>query len=194
MSYEKANADIKFFAEVIRGGLAIEAARASGKYYFECYGRDGKLKWREECDNLVTTVGKNYALNTFLQASSFSVIGPYLGLIGLPYTSGPAITDTMGSHAGWSEVGLANAPAYTAPRKSVVGSWAAASNGSKSLSSAASYAITSAGTVKGAFLVLDSGALSNIDNTGGTLYSAGTFTDKVVGIGDTLNVSYTAQL
>jgi hypothetical protein len=98
----------------------------------------------------------------------------------------------MGSHGGWTEAGLANAPTYTAPRKTAA--WSTASAGSKSLSAAASYAITSAGTVKGAFLVFGSGALSTIDNTGGTLYSAGTFSggDKVVGNGDTL--SYSASL
>ena len=42
--------------------------------------------------------------------------------------------------------------------------------------------------VKGCFLVLGTGALSTIDNTAGTLYSAGTFTggDKTVSNGDTL--------
>jgi hypothetical protein len=57
-------------------------------------------------------------------------------------------------------------------------------------------AITGAGTVKGCFMVLGSGALNTIMNTAGTLYSAGTFSggDKVVGNGDTLNVSYTASM
>ena len=195
MSDEQANADIKFFAEVIRGGRADEAARAEGKFGFECYGPDGKLKWQAECQNLVTTVGKNLALDTYLAGSGYTVVGPFLGLISsVSYTTGPAAGDTMGSHGGWTEAGLANAPTYTAPRKTAA--WSAASAGSKSLSAAASYAITGTGTVKGAFLVYGSGALSTIDNTGGTLYSGGTFSggDKVVGNGDTLNVSYSASL
>ena len=195
MSDEKANADIKFFAEVIRGGRADEAARAEGRYIFECYGPDGKLKWKDEATNLVATVGKNLALDTYLAGSGYTVVGPFLGLISsVSYTTGPAAGDTMGSHGGWTEAGLANAPTYTAPRKTAA--WSAASAGSKSLSAAASYAITSAGTVKGAFLVFGSGALSTIDNTGGVLYSAGVFSggDKVVGNGDTLNVSYSASL
>jgi hypothetical protein len=102
--------------------------------------------------------------------------------------------DTMSSHAGWTEAGNANAPTYTAPRKTAA--WSAASGGSKALSSALSFAITGTGTVKGAFMVYGSGAVSTIDNTSGTLYSAGVFSggDKVVGNGDTLSVSYTASL
>src|SRR5215471_1270683 len=195
MPDEKAFADIKFFAEVIGGGRMDEGASAEGKYNFECYGPDGVLKWTAECDNVVCTVGKNLALDSFLAGSGYTVVGPFLGLISsVSYTTGPAAGDTMGSHGGWTEAGLANAPTYTAPRKTA--SWSSASGGSKALSAAASYAITSAGTVKGAFLNYGSGALSTIDNTGGTLYSAGTFSggDKVVGNGDTLNVSYTASL
>jgi hypothetical protein len=47
--------------------------------------------------------------------------------------------------------------------------------------------------VKGAFLVLGSGAVTTNNSTAGTLFSAGTFTggDKVVATGDTLTVTYT---
>lgn len=102
--------------------------------------------------------------------------------------------DTMASHAGWSEAGGVNLPTYTAPRKTCA--WAAASAGSRALSSALSFVFTSAGQVKGAFLVLDTAASSTIDNTSGTLFSAGTFSggDRQVQSGDTLNVSYTLGL
>ena len=100
----------------------------------------------------------------------------------------------MSSHAGWLEAGNANAPTYTSPRKTAA--WSSASSGSKALSSALSFSITGSGTVKGCFLVYGSGAVTTIDNTSGTLYSAGLFSggDKVVSNGDTLNVSYTASL
>ena len=64
------------------------------------------------------------------------------------------------------------------------------------MSAALSFAITGSGTIKGCFLVFGTGALSTIDNTAGTLYSAGLFTggDKVVVNTDTLNVSYSASL
>lgn len=151
-----------------------------------------ELKFEETFDNIVTTVGKNYALDAFLQ-TGVTIVGPYMGLINTN-ASAAVIGDTMSSHAGWLEVGGANAPTYTAPRKTAA--WSAASAGSKALSSALSFAITSAGTVGGCFLVLGTGALSTIDNTAGVLYSAGAFTggSKTVANGDTLNVSYTASL
>lgn len=150
-------------------------------------------KWATECPNVVTTVGKNLALDTYLAGSAYTVVGPYMGLINTN-ASAAVVGDTMTSHAGWLEVGGANAPTYTAPRKTCA--WSAAGSGSKALSSALSFAITGSGTVGGCFLVFGSGALSTIDNTAGTLYSAGAFTggSKTVANGDTLNVSYTASL
>lgn len=150
-------------------------------------------KWAAECPNVVCTVGKNVALDAYLAGSSYTVTGPYMGLINTNASSAVA-GDTMSSHAGWLEVGNANAPTYTSPRKTVA--WSAASSGSKATSAALSFAITSSGTVGGCFLVLGSGAVSTIDNTSGTLYSAGAFTggSKTVSNGDTLNVTYTASL
>lgn len=150
-------------------------------------------KWAADCPNVVTTVGKNLALDTYLAGSAYTVVGPYMGLINTNASSA-VVGDTMASHAGWLEVGLANAPTYTGPRKTAA--WSAASSGSKALSSALSFAITGSGTVGGCFLVFGSGAVSTIDNTGGTLYSAGAFTggSKTVSNGDTLNVSYAASL
>jgi len=152
-----------------------------------------EAKWADECHNVVCTVGKNAALDAYLAGSSYSVTGPYMGLINTNASSAVA-GDTMSSHAGWLEVGNANAPTYTAPRKTAA--WSAAASGSKSLSSALSFAIGSSGTVGGCFLVFGSGAVSTIDNTSGTLYSAGAFTggSKTVTNGDTLNVTYSASL
>jgi hypothetical protein len=117
-----------------------------------------------------------------------------MGLISSVSYTAIAAGDTMASHTGWTEAGATNAPTYTAPRKTAA--WSAASAGSKAMSAALSFAITSAGTVKGCFLVYGTGAVSTIDNTSGTLYSAGLFTggDKVVANLDTLNISYTASL
>ena len=180
-------------ASISGSGALAEQAEAHGRYHVECIGADGELKWSEDFDNLVTTVGKNLALDTFLAGSAYTVVGPYLGLINTN-ASAAVIGDTMASHATWLEVGATNAPAYTAPRKTLA--WSAASGGSKATSAAASFAITSSGTVGGCFLVFGTGALSTIDNTAGTLYSAGAFTggSKTVSNGDTLNVTYTASL
>lgn len=174
------------------GGLN-EKAEAHGKYFVECFDKDGNLKWTDEIENTVVTVGKNYALDGYLQ-TAVTIVGPYMGLISSVSYSAIAAGDTMASHSGWTEAGVTNAPTYTTPRKTCA--WSAASGGSKSLSSSLSFAITGTGTLKGAFIVLSTGAVSTIDNTSGTLYSAGLFTggDRAVINGDTVNVSYTASL
>jgi hypothetical protein len=108
--------------------------------------------------------------------------------------SGTRMADTMASHANWLEAGNANTPTYTAPRKTLA--WSAASGGSKALSSALAFAITGAGTIKGCFVVFFTSAVSTIDNTSGTLLSAGVFTggDKVVANTDTVNVSFALSI
>jgi len=182
-------------AVVVRGGnphhemeRMTEKLGLRGTYWFKCFDRHGNLKWEDVVENLVTTVGKNLALDTILAGSAYTVTGPFMGLTqGSPT---PAAGDTMASHAGWVEAGNANAPTYTSPRKTCA--WSAASGGSKALSAALSFAITGAGTVGGCFLVYGSGAVSTIDNTSGTLFSIGAFTggNKTVANLDTVNVSY----
>lgn len=152
-------------------------------------------QWQDVAPNIVTTVGKNLALDSFLAGSSYTVVGPFMGLISSVSYTAVALGDTMASHSGWLEAGATNAPSYTAPRKTAA--WSAASSGAKALSASLTFSATAtAGTIKGCFLVFGSGAVSTIDSTAGTLYSAGLFTggDQPVVNGNTLNISYTASL
>jgi hypothetical protein len=194
MTDERAQACECTDAAVVHGGGLGEQTDAHGRYEFECIGADGKLKWREVIDNVVQTVGKNLALDSFLAGAAYTVTGPFMGLISSTSYSAVAAGDTMASHAGWLEAGGANAPTYSGNRRTAV--WAAAASGSKAVSPALSFAITSTGTVKGAFLCYGSGAVNTKDNTGGVLWSAGTFStgDKAVVNGDTLNVNYSTSL
>jgi hypothetical protein len=195
MTEDRAQACDSNDASVIRGGgLGEQANNAQGRYEIECIGADGRLKWREVIENVVATVGKNLALDTFLAGSAYTVVGPYMGLISSTSYSAVSAGDTMASHAGWLEAGGANAPTYSGNRKTAV--WSSATAGAKALSAALSFAITSTGTVKGAFLCYGSGALNTKDNTAGVLWSAGTFTtgDKAVVNGDTLNCNYSTSL
>jgi hypothetical protein len=164
----------------------IEPVHLSGRYEVECIGADGKVKWRDHIDNLVTTPGKNLALDTVLAGSAFTATTR----MGLKGAGSAAAGDTQASHAGWSEVGGTNAPAYTGNRPTPT--FAAASAGSKATSSAVSFAITSSGTVAGCFININGSATK--DDTAGTLYSAGDFSggSRSVINGDTINVSYTA--
>ena len=157
-----------------------------GRYHAELV-RDGKVIWVEDFDNLVTTVGKNDLLDKYLAGSAYTA-SFFMGLKG---TGSAAAGDTQSSHAGWSEVGNANAPAYSGTRKTPA--WSAASAGSKTESAASSFGFTSGGTVYGCFL--NSGGTSAIDNTTGVLFSAGDFgASRAVLTGDTLNVTYTLSV
>lgn len=193
MGIEKANAQDALGATVIRGAGMEEKADAQGHYVVECFDADGKLKWRDTIDNLVTTEGKNYALDSFLAGASYTAVW-YIGLIGSTSYTAVAVGDTaaqINGTNGWKESGSSVVPAYSQSTRPQA-SFSAAAAGSKSLSSAASFSITSSGTVKGCFLA----SASAKEAITGKLYSAGLFTggDKVVSNGDTLNVSYTASL
>ena len=186
MSYiEQTNVVDKCSAAVGRSGAHEESTSIKGYYFVECHDANGELKWQEEIHNLVTTVGKNLTITGAVTNAAQGI--SYMGLKG---AGTAAVGDTQGSHAGWLEVGATNLPTYTAPRKTPT--WGAASSGSISPTAAQVFAITGSGTVAGCFINV--GGTSAIDNTSGTLFSAGDFVggSRTVANGDTLSVSYTA--
>jgi len=172
-----------------------ETVGIEGYYHVVCRDADGNIKWAEEFPNLVNAVGKQLMLDTLLSGTSYTTVGPYLGLI-----SGASPTfsasDTMASHGGWTEftnytVG-GSAVRGTAVFSSATSSGSTPTNVTTKTASAITYTITGAGgTVGGCFLVTGSGASSTQGNTSGTLYSAGAFaTAKVTTAGDTVSVTY----
>ena len=170
-----------------------EALQVQGRYTAVCRDAEGRVLWSEEFDNLVTALGRNLLLDTTLSGSAYTVTGPFMGLISSAGYTAVAASDTMASHSGWTEAGGTNAPTYVA-RKTIA--WAAASGGSKASSAIAAFTFTGAGTVKGSFICLGSGATTTVDNTGGTLYSAGLFSDgdKTVAATNTLTVTYSGTI
>lgn len=168
-----------------------------GHYHVECRDKDGNLKWTEDFANQVVQAGKIFMFSQLLQASPISLVGPFLGLVsGSSNTFSP--TDTMASHAGWSEF-----TAYTVSGSAVRGtaSFATPTGNNNTTSgsnvvtcsaTAITYTITGAGgTVGGCFLVTGTGASSTQSSTTGTLYSAGAFgTAKATTAGDTVSVTY----
>ena len=171
-------------ASLVAGAGANETMTITGEYTVECFDSEGNLKWSEGFKNLVTTVGKNFMLDTTFSGSTYSAAW-YLGLV--DGTSSPTynVANTMASHAGWTEFTSYSESTRPAP------TWGSASSGSKA-TTATSFSINGTGTVAGAFMTTDdtkSGAT-------GTLYSAGNFSggSRTVASGDTLNVTYTATL
>ena len=171
-----------------------ETVGIEGSYHVVCRDAAGNVKWEDSFPNLVNAVGKQLMLDTLLSGTTYTTVGPFLGLIdGTSLTF--AAADTMTSHT-WSE--FIN---YTVGGSAVRGTavfGAASSTGTtptnvtSKTATAITYTITGAGgTVGGCFLVTGSGASSTLSNTSGTLYSAGAFgTAKVTTTGDTVSVTY----
>ena len=185
------HAEVKMQSNVV----GAETVGVAGYYHVVCRDADGNIKWEEEFPNLVNAIGKELMLDTLLSGSSYTTVGPFLGLI-----SGASPTflagDTMASHAGWTEfinytVG-GSAVRGTATFSAATSSGASPTNVTTKTASAITYTITGAGgTVGGCFLVTGSGASSTQNNTSGTLYSAGAFaTAKITTSGDTVSVTY----
>lgn len=164
-----------------------------------------ELAWADEwvlAPNLVTTEGKNAALTHLLKGSSYTASN-VLGLIEDTGYSAVGASNTAASITavggaspanGWNEAPSSTLAARGTP------SFGTASSGSLATSSAVSLSIIATDTIKGAFLMIRSGAgtapSTTVGNTSGALYSAGLFSggDRSVANGDTLNVTYTASL
>lgn len=143
-------------------------------------------KWRDNCINVVTTVGKNEMLDKALAGSAYTAAW-YMGLISATsFASVPVIGDTMASHSTWAE------DQHYSQASRPTAAWNGAAAGAKALSAALAFSITATTTIKGCFI----NSVATKGGTTGVLFSAGLFTggDKALSDGDTLNVSYTATL
>ena len=174
------------------GGGAVETVGLEGVYVATCYDANGTEKWSDTIENLTTNVGRKNLMDSYFGNTGGGAIVMGLGGANGASTFTPAYADTQASHAGWFEVGGANAPTYSGTRKTPSFSAATTANPSVLATSAAVvFSMTSSGTVYGAFINV--GGSTAIDNTTGTLFSIGAFTagSKTVTSGDTINVTYT---
>lgn len=165
--------------------LAIEAGNVEEEQRLTAEMRPYQiLAGTHRIENLVTNVGLNDILDKYLKGSAYT----QTIRMGLKGTGSAAAGDTQASHAGWLEVGLANAPTYTGNRKDVTMSSA---SGQSSNSGTQAFAMTSSGTVAGCFI--NNGGSSTKDNTTGVLVAAGDFSGGNVSVsnGSTLNVVWT---
>ena len=181
-----------FDASVTRNAGSSDQFGLDGHYTFTCYDKDGNIKWTDGIENLTTNVGRKSLLDSYFANTGGGAVVMGLMTNNGSGTSTPAYGDTQSSHAGWYEAGSANAPTYSGNRKTPSFSAATTANPSVlSTASAVIFSMTGSGTVTGAFINI--GGSSTIDNTTGTLFSAGNFTagSKTVTSGDTINVTYT---
>lgn len=188
MFKEKAQSADNTVASFVANTGLKQATKAGGVFHIQCLDKDGNLKWETSEHNLVVNEGLAYMNDTFFSGSSYTK-SLYLGLITGP-GSGTAYsaTDTLASHAGWTEY-----TDYSGARKAVtMGSATSADPSVIATASAVGFTISgSGGTVAGAFLCTVS------SGTSGVLFSEADFQspgDRVVVSGDTLNVTYTFSL
>ena len=173
-----------------RDGATRAESSGGGVFHVKCFDAAGNLKWEAEKHNLVVNVGLKDMNDKYFTGSSYTAAW-YIGLYGAAASNDPAASDTMASHAGWTEVtgySQSTRPAAT---------FAAATTADPSVitnsGSAATFSINATVTVGGAFLTSD----NTKGGTSGILFSASDFAapgDRAVVSGDTVTVTYTFSL
>lgn len=143
--------------------------------------RNGLVIAEHAFNNLVTTAGKNSLLDVGFRNQT-QLPNWYIGLVNNSGWTAFDVTDTMASHAGWTE--------FTTYSQSTRVAWspAAAAAGSISNSTPAQFDMTGSGTLKGIFIASN----NTKSGTSGTLWSAGAFSGLVnVENADQLKITYT---
>ena len=149
-------------------------------YKFECFDKDGNLKWVEEIENLVTTEGLNTYLDRCLKTGSG---GTPAWFVALKNTGTEVGADTMASHASWTE----NVTYSDATRQALTLGAIAAGSVDNSASKAV-FNINGTTTIFGAFVT----TVSTKSGTTGILLGVGNFgASRAVISGDILNVTIT---
>lgn len=178
-------------AGLITNREATERMGAGGVFTVTCIAPDGTVKWTDTFHNLVTYAGITNMNDVYFNSASPTTTW-YLGLVQGP-GSGTAFaySDTLGTHAGWTE--LTPGTAYSGNRKAAT---FAAATSSVNPSVVTNSASPSSFTMLGTYTVAGALLCNAASGTSGLLFSAGDFTggDKFVDSGDQLNVTYTFSL
>lgn len=181
--------------ELMAAGITVakgtqEKIKGGGVFTLKCFDKDGNLKWESVSPNLVVNVGLQDMNTKYFSGSAYTAAW-YIGLYGAGASNTPAASDTMSSHAGWTEV-----VAYSQSTR-VAATFGTATTADPSVisnsASPATFTINGTTTVGGAFLTTGSAK----SGTAGTLFSASDFTspgDRSVVSADTLTVTYQFSL
>jgi len=182
---EKARAGVRLLAALLLGAAVRAGVVVSHHFRVECVGPDGALKWAAEARNLVVNVGLDEILDKFYKGATYTA-AHYVGLTdGTPTV---AAGDTMGSHAGWSEV-----TAYSEANRPTLTLGAVSGQSVDNSGNQASFSVNANGTtIGGAFLA----TAATKGGSSGILIGAAAFGvgDKSADDGDTLNVTVTATM
>jgi hypothetical protein len=152
-----------------------------GRFGLEHWSARGTLLGSYRFNNGITDVGVAHAFDAVFHAGS-QITAWFIGLVDNSGYTALAGADTMASHAGWNE--------FTTYTEADRVAWDEGATAARSITNvtAASFAISGSGTVKGAFLVSN----STKSGTTGTLWSTGVFSNPpTVANGETLKVTYT---
>jgi len=187
-SLDEAQWLLKRIAEASRNGDSVKVALLNQRFDEMPRRQVGEL---DAYNNLVTDVGAKFWLDLLFGTGTFTA-----AFMGLKGTGTAVVADTQASHGSWLEQGAANAPTYSGTRKTPAWSGATgsgANNRQKATSAASAFTFGGNGTVFGSFININ--GTSAIDNTTGTLFSAGDFSgSKAVVSTDVLNVTYTLNI
>lgn len=190
MLKDKSKATDLAVASVSAGRGTTEGIKGGGVFEVKCYDADGNLKWEAKEHNLVVNVGLQDMNTKYFTGSSYTAAW-YLGLYGSGSTNNPAASDTMASHAGWTEqTGYSQS---TRPACSFGTATTADPSVITNSGSPATFSINATATIGGAFLT----SSNTKGGTTGILFSAADFNapgDRSVVSGDTITVSYTFSL
>lgn len=170
-------------AAALEKGAAFPASIGyKNVYNVECLDSQGKVKWTERVENLMTSEGLDEALDKFWKGSAYTA-DFFVGI-----TSGApvfAAANTLSSHAGWTEVS-----AYTETERPDLTLGTVASQSLSNSANKAVYTVNADSTViGGVFIATD----DTKGGTAGILIAGGAFSggNKSADNGDTLNVTIT---
>lgn len=177
-------------ANVAKSGGTNARLKGGGIFTVRCRDKEGNLKWEQKSHNLVVNVGLADMNTKYFKGSGYTAAW-YLGIYGPAASNNPSSTDTMASHAGWTEV-----TAYSNATRPAATFGAATTADPSVIANSASpgqFLVNASANVGGAFLT--SGDLPG--GSSGTLFSASDFAspgDRTVQNGDVLSVTYTFSL
>lgn len=163
-------------ATLTRESKTTDGFKIGGIFTVECKGKEGKIKWTENFENIFVSEGIDYVLGVLAKNETRS--DPlYIGLY----------TNSGGPQDSWTlSVGMTEFTDYTGDRKEFVDGAISGTYTISNSTNQATFSVTGSGTVYGAFMcTVDTG-------TTGTMLCAGDFASpKSLASSDTLKVTYT---